>query len=162
VGEAPGKKEAEAGRPFVGPAGEALRDMMREAGIDVSRVRLANAIAFRPIEWKARALLRNRTPTQAELHAYGQSVLSDVLRVKPTVICVLGKSAANVFGISGQIYKLRKRSFGFHGTPVRVTYHPSYVLRFGGRGSRLWKSTVRDLQGYWLEAQAARSGAAPS
>jgi DNA polymerase len=136
--------------------------MMREAGIDVSRVRLANAIAFRPIEWKARALLRNRRPTQAELHVYGQSVLSDVLEVKPAVICVLGKSAASVFGISGQIYKLRKRRFGFHGTPVRVTYHPSYVLRFGGKGSRLWKSTVRDLQGYWLEAQAARSGAATS
>lgn len=29
VGEAPGGKEAELGRPFVGPAGEALRDMMR-------------------------------------------------------------------------------------------------------------------------------------
>ena len=39
VGEAPGGKEAELGRPFVGSAGEALRDMMREAGIDFSRVR---------------------------------------------------------------------------------------------------------------------------
>ena len=50
VGEAPGRQEAEIGRPFVGPVGGALRDMMREAGIDASRVRLANAIPFRPIE----------------------------------------------------------------------------------------------------------------
>jgi DNA polymerase len=156
VGEAPGKKEAEAGRPFVGPAGEALRDMMREAGIDFSRVRLANAIPFRPIERTARDRLRNRTPTKIELHAYGRSVLSDVKEVKPAVVCALGKSAAMLFGISEQIDKARKRSFEFEGTPVRVTYHPSYVLRFGRKGSRLWKSAVRDLKGCWLQAKAAR------
>ena len=49
VGEAPGRQEAEIA-DFVGPVGGALRDMMREAGIDASRVRLANAIPFRPIE----------------------------------------------------------------------------------------------------------------
>jgi uracil-DNA glycosylase len=153
VGEAPGGKEAELGRPFVGPAGEALRDMMREAGTDFSRVRLANAIPFRPIERSPRGRLRNRTPTQSELRTFGQSVLNDVAKVKPAVIVALGKSAATLFGVSTTIEQARKHAVLFDGTPVRVTYHPSYVLRFGGKGSRLWKSTVRDLNRSWIEAQ---------
>ena len=156
IGEAPGGKEAELGRPFVGPAGEALRDMMRTAGIDFARVRLANAIPYRPIERSTRVRVRNRTPTRTVLRTYGQAVLSDVLAVKPAVICALGKSAATLFGIAAEIDTARKRSFRFQGTPVRVTYHPSYVLRFGGKGSALWKSAVRDLKRCWLEAQAAR------
>jgi uracil-DNA glycosylase family 4 len=106
VGEAPGGKEAELGRPFVGPAGEALRDMMHEAEIDFSRVRLANAIPFRPIERSTRDRLRNRRPTQMELHTYGQSVLSDVAKVKPAVIVALGKSAAMLFGVSTRLSRL--------------------------------------------------------
>jgi DNA polymerase len=156
VGEAPGKKEAEAGRPFVGHVGEALRDMMREAGINFARVRLANVIPFRPIERSSHDRLRNRTPTQTELRIYGQFVLDDLLVVRPAVICALGKSAASLFGISGQIDKARKRRFEFQGMAVRVTYHPGYVVRFGGEGSQLWKSAVRDLKGSWLQAKAAR------
>jgi uracil-DNA glycosylase family 4 len=153
VGEAPGGKEAELGRPFVGPAGEALRDMMHEAEIDFSRVRLANAIPFRPIERSTRDRLRNRRPTQMELHTYGQSVLSDVAKVKPAVIVALGKSAAMLFGVSTPVEQARKHAVLFDRTPVHVTYHPSYVLRFGGKGSRLWKSAVRDLNRSWIEAQ---------
>jgi DNA polymerase len=155
VGEAPGGKEAELGRPFVGPAGEALRDMMREAGIDFSRVRLANAIPYGPIEPSTRVGLRNRTPTRTELRTFGQSVLSDVATVKPAVIVALGKSAAMLFGVSTPIEQARKHAVVFDGTPVHVTYHPSYVLRFGGKGSRLWRSVVRDLNRSWIEAQAA-------
>jgi hypothetical protein len=41
--------EAEAERPFVGPAGQALREMMHAAGIDPAQVRLFNVIPYRPI-----------------------------------------------------------------------------------------------------------------
>jgi len=155
IGEAPGGKEAELGRPFVGPAGEALRDMMLEAGIDFSCVRLANAIPYRPIERCTRLRLTNRTPTRTELRTYGQSVLSDVATVKPSVIVALGKSAAILFGVSTPVGRARKHAALFDRTPVHVTYHPSYVLRFGGKGSRLWRSVVRDLNRSWIEAQAA-------
>lgn len=50
--------------------------MVRQAGMDFSRVRLANAIPYRPIELSTRDRLRNRTRTQTELHTYGQSVLA--------------------------------------------------------------------------------------
>lgn len=157
IGEAPGRKEAEAGRPFVGPAGEALREMMREAGIEPSRVRLANAIPLRPIERSAQGRLRNRTPTAKELRTYGQSVLCDVLKVKPAMIGTLGKSAAILFGVSTPVDQARKQVFQFKRIPVRVMYHPSYVLRFGGRGSSLWQSAVQDLHSVWKAAQRASS-----
>jgi len=72
VGEAPGRQEAETGRPFVGPAGTALRDMMREAGIDEAQIRLANALPFRPIERSAKAGLRNRRPTERNFGTMGR------------------------------------------------------------------------------------------
>jgi uracil-DNA glycosylase len=156
VGEAPGRREAEAGRPFVGPVGAALRDMMHEAGIDVSRVRLANAIPFRPIEQSPGGRVRNRRPSEKELRIYGQSVLVDIAKVQPKLIGALGKSAATLFGASMPVQRSRARTLQFRNIPVRFTYHPGFVLRFGGRGSALWRSAVRDLKKLWNEAQRRR------
>lgn len=94
VGEAPGRREAETGRPFIGLVGTALRDMMREAGINESQVRLANAPPFRPIHRSATLGPRNRKPTNKELRHYGPIVLADIASVRPTHIIALGKSAA--------------------------------------------------------------------
>ncbi len=157
VGEAPGRLEAETGRPFVGPVGAALRDMMGEAGIDLSCVRLANAIPFRPIERSPGGRVRNRRPTDKELRIYGRSVLVDIAKVQPNLIGALGKSAAMLFGASIPVRRSRAKRLEFQNTPVRFTYHPGFVLRFGGRGSPLWRSTVRDLQKFWHEAQHRRS-----
>lgn len=161
VGEAPGRQEAEAGRPFVGPAGAALRDMMHEAGIDISQTRLANALPFRPIQRSAKRRLSNRKPTASELRDYGPIVLADITSVRPKLIIALGKSAASLFGASLPIDNARKRMLYFQSTPVRVTYHPGFVLRFGGRGSRLWRAAVRDLRRYWNLARSSSPTSAP-
>jgi uracil-DNA glycosylase len=157
VGEAPGRHEAEMGRPFVGPVGAALRDMMREAGIDVSQVRLANAIPFRPIQRSPEGRVRNRRPTDKELRIYAQSVLVDIVKVQPKLIVALGRSAAMLFGGPIPVRRSRTRTLQFQGVPVRFTYHPGFVLRFGGRGSPRWRSAVRDLKRFWNEAQRRRS-----
>ena len=161
VGEAPGRQEAEAGRPFVGPAGTALRDMMHEAGIDASQARLANALPFRPIQRSAKRGLRNRKPTVNELRDYGPVVLADITNVRPKLIIALGRSAASLFGAPITIDNARKQVFYFQGTPVRVTYHPGFVLRFGGRGSRLWRAAVRDLRRYWNLATSSSLTSVP-
>lgn len=149
VGEAPGRQEAEAGRPFVGPAGTALRDMIREAGMEDAQVRLSNALPFRPIERCAKRGLRNRRPTEKELRDYGPIVLADITSVRPKLIIALGKAAASLFGASTTIENARKQVLCFQDMPVRITYHPGFVLRFGGRGSQLWRTAVRDLRTYW-------------
>jgi uracil-DNA glycosylase len=126
---------------------------MREAGIDPSRVRLANAIAFRPLERSPRGGFRNRRPTEKELRTFGRSVLNDITKVQPKLIGALGKSAAALFGVSLPVEQARRQSFRFQDIPVRVTYHPGFVLRFGGRGSALWRSGVGDLRRFWREAR---------
>ena len=148
VGQAPGRQEAEAGRPFVGRAGAALRDMMREASMNQTQIRLANALPFRPIERVKRGI-RNRRPTRKELRDYGPIVLADIAAVRPKLIIALGRSAASLFGASATISSARGQVYCFRHIPVRVTYHPGFVLRFGGRGKRLWRATVRDLRTYW-------------
>ncbi|MBU6462201.1 MAG: uracil-DNA glycosylase [Proteobacteria bacterium] len=159
VGEAPGREEAESGRPFVGPAGTALREMMREAGMNEAQIRLANALPFRPIKRSTTRGLRNRKPTNKELRAYGPIVLADIACVRPKLIIALGTSAASLFGISTTIDRARKQVFWLNGIPVRVTYHPGYVLRFGGRGSKLWRTAVRDLRNY---SKPERGSSSPS
>ena len=157
VGEAPGRQEAEAGRPFVGPVGTGLRDMMREAGMNQSQIRLANALPFRPIQRSPHRRLRNRKPTGKELRDYGATVLADIVSVRPKLIIALGKSAASLFGASTTIDRARKRVFCLEGVPVRITYHPGFVLRFGGRGSQLWRTAVRDLRTYWKQSYSPNS-----
>jgi DNA polymerase I-like protein with 3'-5' exonuclease and polymerase domains/uracil-DNA glycosylase len=49
VGEAPGEREVEAERPFVGPAGAELMDALLRAGRKRPEVSLFNAVACRPI-----------------------------------------------------------------------------------------------------------------
>src|ERR687887_2185910 len=103
VGEAPGAEEAAQGRPFVGPAGMALREMLDEAGIDPQQVRLANAIPFRPIAHSKDRKPRNRSPTIEEVDRYGAAVLKDIRRSKPGVIIALGSTASRLFGKSQSI-----------------------------------------------------------
>lgn len=157
VGEAPGRHEAEAGRPFVGSAGTALREMMHEAGMNELQTRLANALPFRPIQRTVKRGLRNRKPTDKELRDYGPIVLADIANVQPKLIIALGRSAALLFGISTTIDGARKRAFCFRDIPVWITYHPGFVLRFGGRGSQLWRRAVRDLRDYWKRSSSPTS-----
>jgi len=88
-----------------------------------------------------------------ELETYGRLVLADIASVRPRLIGALGRSAAALFGALMPVEQARGRRFEFQGIPVRVTYHPAFVLRFGGRGSRLWRSTVFDLSRFWSEVQ---------
>ena len=152
MGEAPGAVEAAQGKPFVGPAGNVLHKMLEEAGTDLGRLRLANAIPFRPIEHSKDCKPRNRSPTTEEIQCYGAAVLTDIRRSRPAVIVALGSTAARLFGASQSIRAARKAKLQFEGHPLRVTFHPAYVSRFGGRNSDAWRQMVADLRQAWEEA----------
>ncbi|TYO65105.1 hypothetical protein FXV83_18075 [Bradyrhizobium hipponense] len=154
VGEAPGAEEIAQGRPFVGPAGRALREMLDEAGIDPQQVRLANAIPFRPIAYSRDRKPRNRSPTIEEVDHYGAAVLTDIRRSKPGVIVALGNTASRLFGESQSIRVTRKAKLQFEGHPLRITFHPAYVRRFGGRNGDAWGQAVADLRRAWQESAA--------
>lgn len=149
VGEAPGAVEAAQGKPFVGPAGNALRKMLKEGGIDPGQLRLANAIPFRPIEHSRDRKPRNRSPTTGEIQCHGAAVLTDIRRSKPAVIVALGSTAARLFGALQSVRAARKAKLQFEGRPLRVTFHPAYVRRFGGSGGDAWRDMVHDLRQAW-------------
>jgi DNA polymerase len=77
-----------------------LRKLLEQAGIDLSQLRLANAIPFRPIEYSKDRKLRNRTLTIEEIDRYGAAVLTDIRRSRPGVVIVLGNTAARLFRAS--------------------------------------------------------------
>ena len=63
VGEAPGKTEAETGKPFCGRSGKFLSEMLASVGLTREEVFITSVVKDRPPE--------NRDPTPKEIAAYG-------------------------------------------------------------------------------------------
>lgn len=91
VGEAPGREEAEAGRPFVGKAGRGLDAMLSNAGIDRNAVYVTNAVKYRPVSIKAKSV-SNRTPTAGEITAGLPLLRAEIAALRPAVIATLGNT----------------------------------------------------------------------
>ena len=125
VGEAPGEKEDEAGRPFVGNAGRLLDKLLEEVGITRSDVFITNIVACRPP--------RNRAPKVKEVKAHAPWLEEQLRLVKPEVVVTLGRVALTYFVPKAKVGESR-------GTPKRLdrngqpfvllpTFHPAAVLR---------------------------------
>jgi len=149
VGEAPGKVEAAAARPFVGPAGQALHKMMRAADIDRAQVRLCNVMPYRPLAPGKAGAPRNRAPTRTEIDRFSVCLLHDLERSEPRAILALGRSAMAAFGIRCSIEEARGRAFAHAGVPLLVTYHPQCVAYRGGEDGAVWRAMVHDLAQAW-------------
>lgn len=149
IGEAPGREEDIQGRPFVGKSGELLTKMLRAINIKRKEVFITSVVKCRPP--------RNRTPGREEIEACLPYLLKQIELLSPKIILCLGSVAAHNL-LNGQIrrsaptkYKsiseLRGNFFDLHGIKVAVTYHPAYLLRFGGEKLKNIKRKVwSDLQ----------------
>jgi DNA polymerase len=128
VGEGPGADEDEQGLPFVGRAGQLLTQMIdntaAKEGIPISRadVYICNVVKCRPPE--------NRTPQPDEMQTCGHFLYRQLMTIKPKAICALGATAMKALLNSKEgITRQRGQWQKWHGIPVMVTYHPSYLLR---------------------------------
>ncbi len=122
VGEAPGRDEDIQGRPFVGRAGRLLRDLLREIGIEVEDVYIANCLKCRPPG--------NRDPQPEELISCFGYLKRQIELIEPKVIATLGRySTYELTNQKGALGTLRGRIFNFHGIKVVPLYHPAYLLR---------------------------------
>ena len=130
VGEVPGEPEERVGRPFMGPAGEKLDEMIRAMGLTRADVYIASVIKSR--------LPGDRAPTPEDIAACGPYLLEQVLAVQPRVLVTLGGPATKwICGVDAGISRIRGTWQSW--TPpagascpsisVMPTYHPSYVLR---------------------------------
>lgn len=123
VGEAPGADEDRMGVPFVGAAGQLLTDIIVK-GMKMRRedVYICNVLKCRPPD--------NRDPLITEKEECEPFLIRQIELVKPKVICALGRHAAQTLLRSElSTGKLRGVWHFYFGIPLRVTYHPAYLLR---------------------------------
>jgi DNA polymerase len=128
VGEAPGYEEEKKREPFVGPAGQKLTDILKAMGLAREEVYISNIVKFRPAT--PRQTTNNRAPSPEETAACLPFIRAEVEIVKPACIIALGGTAAEgLLGITATVGSMRGAWHEFAGIPLRVTYHPSYLLR---------------------------------
>jgi DNA polymerase len=122
VGEAPGAKEDETGRPFVGQAGQLLTKILEAIDLTREQVFICNVLKHRPPA--------NRNPRPEEVEACSPYLIRQLELIKPKVIVAFGTFAAQtLLQTKGGIGQLRGLVHRYHGIPLIVTYHPAALLR---------------------------------
>lgn len=126
VGEAPGAKENETGRPFVGAAGKFLGEMLNSIGLEREDVFIANAIKYQPPG--------NRDPLPEEIALQLPFLKKQIAIIQPKLICFLGRHAMQallpdndkpISVLHGQLVKNDNQYY----LPL---YHPAAALYNGG------------------------------
>src|SRR5690606_9648004 len=93
VGEQPGDQEDIEGRPFVGPAGRLLDEVLLESGVDRDLTYVTNAVKH--YKWEPRGKRRlHKKPSSRELSACRPWLDAEIAAVRPAVIVCLGATAA--------------------------------------------------------------------
>ncbi|WP_419948745.1 uracil-DNA glycosylase [Candidatus Palauibacter sp.] len=135
VGEAPGAREDETGRPFVGRAGRLLDQLLSSIGLPRASVYICNVLKSRPP--------RNRDPLPQEVAACAPYLERQLALIQPEVIVAFGAFAARtLLETKSALGRLRGRVHRYAGYPVVVTYHPAALLRNPGWIRPSWE----DLQ----------------
>lgn len=130
IGEAPGQKEDEEGRPFVGSAGKLLTELLESIGMRRGEVFITNVVKCRPPN--------NREPYDDEVEACKPYTTAILTLIKPKVIVTLGNYAGKFvfelgnmrwYGVSkarGKVYRVKVVDLGE--VMVIPTYHPAAAL----------------------------------
>jgi DNA polymerase len=128
VGEQPGDQEDLQGRPFVGPAGQLLRQAMREAGIDDKRAYVTNAVKHFKFEQRGKRRIHSK-PSTGEVVHYRWWLNLELDFVNPRLVVALGATAA--LALAGKpvaVMKARGET-RFGERRGYITVHPSMLLR---------------------------------
>ena len=138
VGEAPGRDEDIAGRPFVGRSGQLLDRMLAAIGMS----RRENAYIANVIPWRPPG---NRTPTPLETEICRPFIERQIELAKPRVLVTLGGPSAKVLlGATEGVLRLRGK-WRVHTTasgvdiPTMPTLHPAYLLRNPAHKKLAWR-----------------------
>lgn len=131
IGEAPGKKEAQTGRPFCGASGKVLDKLLAHVGITREEVYITSIVKDRPID--------NRDPLPDEIALYSPFMLRQIDIIQPRVIATLGRFSMDFimrnFGLEKEIFAISsihghvftgKASYGE--VTVVPLYHPAFAL----------------------------------
>jgi DNA polymerase len=159
-GEAPGAEEEKAGEPFVGPAGELLDRIISAMGLSRESVYIGNVVNFRP---RHHSSYGNRPPTSEEMSFCLPYLKAQLEIVKPKVVVALGKTATD--GLLGpdpqrRLGQMRGTWHQYEGTPLMVTYHPSYLLHNPSKSSKrkVWEDMLLVMEKLGLSISEKQRG----
>ena len=85
VGEGPGEKEDQMGKPFVGDAGALLNKMLKSIDIEREKIYITNVVNFRPPN--------NRKPEPAEITRYSEFLKTHISIINPKILVLMGSTA---------------------------------------------------------------------
>ncbi|RQP05841.1 MAG: DUF4130 domain-containing protein [Paracoccus sp. BP8] len=158
VGEQPGDREDLEGRPFVGPAGQLLRAVMAEAGVDPAQVWLTNAVKHFKFAPRGKRRL-HRNPDRQEIRHCRWWLGQELGLIRPGAVLALGASAAYALTERDGALAARRGGVetGLHGEPVLVTWHPAHILRLPdpARQAQARRQLAADLAGAFRISGAA-------
>ena len=135
VGEGPGQKEDEIGKPFVGDAGKLLDKMLKAINIERKNIYITNVVNYRPPN--------NRKPEPAEITRYSDFLREHISIINPKILILMGSTAMeSLFGNKIKISKERgvwKELIINQKTYLTmITFHPAYLLRQSDQKKFSW------------------------
>ena len=126
VGEGPGEKEDEEGKPFIGDAGTLLNKMLKAIKIKRENIYITNVVNYRPPN--------NRKPEISEINRYSVFLREHISIINPKILILMGSTAMEA--IFGQKLKISKERGKWKETIINqktflsiLTFHPAYLLR---------------------------------
>lgn len=139
VGEAPGGDEDRQGEPFVGRAGRLLNRMLQSIGLARESVYIANVVKCRPPG--------NRNPEPDEVAICRPFLDRQIRSVRPEILVALGKVAVvALLNTDRPLNQLRGKPITYGDTPLLVTYHPAFLLRFPEWKRAVWADMKRLME----------------
>ena len=120
IGEGPGYQEDRQGRPFVGPAGRFLDELLASIGLRREAVFIANMIKCRPPD--------NRDPLPAEIAACSKYLDRQLELIRPRLVVTLGRFSLAKFFPKESISKARGKVRKVDGLNVYPIMHPAAAL----------------------------------
>ena len=126
VGEGPGQKEDEIGKPFVGDAGMLLNKMLDAISIKREKIYITNVVNYRPPN--------NRKPEPSEINRYSIFLREHINIIDPKILILMGGTAMEA--LFGQTLKISKERGKWKELIINtktyltiLTFHPAYLLR---------------------------------
>ena len=120
IGEAPGWHEDQQGRPFVGPAGLYLDELLASINLKREQVYIANVIKCRP--------LGNRDPLPTEIHNCRKWLERQIELIHPKMIITLGRYSMAMFFPGKSISKIHGTAQKRDNVIYYAMYHPAAAL----------------------------------
>lgn len=123
IGEAPGWHEDQQGRPFVGPAGQFLEELLASIGLKRDKVYIANVIKCRPPS--------NRDPLPGEIQACSKWLDRQIELLHPKMIVTLGRYSMARYFPNQSISKVHGKAKKENNIIYYAMYHPAAALHQG-------------------------------